>query len=63
MGPIAIVSLDTKEPGSAAMVTGALQVSGGKAMIASNGAITSGARTTDVTLPRRGCSHVCAATQ
>ena len=62
MGPIAIVSLDSKEPGSAAMVTGALQVSGGKAMIASNGAITSGARTTDVTLPRRGVLRVCAAT-
>ncbi len=49
-GPLAIVPLDSKEPGSAAMVTGALQVSNGRAMIASNGAITSGATTTEVTL-------------
>jgi len=62
MGPIAIVPLDSKEPGSAAMVTGALQVADGKAMIASNGAITSGSRTTEVTLPRRGVLRVCAAT-
>ncbi len=61
-GPIAIVSLDNKEPGSASMVTGALQVSGGRAMIASSGAITSGASTTDVALPHRGMLRVCAST-
>ena len=61
-GPIAIVSLDSKDPGSAAMVTGALQVANGRAMIATNGAITSGASTTDVTLPKRGVLRVCAST-
>jgi hypothetical protein len=60
--PIAIVSLDSKEPGSAAMVTGALQVANGKAMIASNGAVTSGEATTEVTLPHRGVLRVCAST-
>jgi hypothetical protein len=44
------------------MVTGALQVANGKAMIATNGAITAGANTTDVTLPHRGLLRVCAST-
>ena len=44
------------------MVTGALQVANGRAMIATNGAITSGASTTEVTLPRRGVLRVCAST-
>jgi hypothetical protein len=61
-GPIAIVSLDSKDPSSAALVTGALQVANGRAMIATNGAITAGANTTDVTLPHRGVLRVCAAT-
>ena len=61
-GPIAIVSLDSKDPASAAMVTGALQVANGKAMIATNGAITAGTNTTDVTLPNRGVLRVCAST-
>jgi len=61
-GPIAIVSLDSKDPASAAMVTGALQVANGKAMISTNGAITAGSNTTDVTLPRRGILRVCAST-
>jgi hypothetical protein len=61
-GPIAVVSLDSKEPGSAAMVTGALQVSNGKAMIATSGAITAGAATTEVSLPNRGTLRVCAST-
>jgi hypothetical protein len=59
---LAIVPLDSKDPGSAAMVTGALQVANGRAMIATNGAITSGTNTTEVTLPRRGVLRVCAAT-
>ncbi|MGB6723721.1 MAG: hypothetical protein WBE72_23175, partial [Terracidiphilus sp.] len=61
-GPIANVPLDTGEPGSAATVTGALEVSGGKAMIASSGSITSGSSTTEVVLPQRGILRVCAAT-
>jgi hypothetical protein len=61
-GPIAIVPLDNKDPASAAMVTGALQVANGRAMIATNGAITSGTATTEVTLPRRGVLRVCAST-
>lgn len=60
--PIAIVPLDSRILGSAAIVTGALQVIGGRAFIASNGTITSGATTTDVSLPGRGSLHVCAAT-
>lgn len=60
--PIAIVSLDSKDPASAAIVTGALQVANGKAMIATNGAITAGANTTDVTLPNRGILRVCSST-
>ena len=44
------------------MVTGALQVANGHAMIATNGAITSGTGTTEVTLPRRGVLRVCAST-
>lgn len=60
--PIAIVSLDSTDPASAAMVTGALQVANGRAMIATNGAITAGNATTDVTLPNRGVLRVCAST-
>jgi hypothetical protein len=44
------------------MVTGALQVANGKAMIASSGAVTAGATTTEITLPRRGVLRVCAST-
>jgi hypothetical protein len=61
-GPIAIVSLDSKDPASAAMVTGALQVANGRAMIATNGAITAGTNTTEVTLPHRGVLRVCSST-
>ena len=61
-GPIAIVPLDSKDPGSAAMVTGALQVANGRAMIATNGAITAGTSTTEVTLPHRGVLRVCSST-
>jgi hypothetical protein len=60
--PIAIVPLDTRIPGSAAIVTGALQVIGGRAFIVSSGAITSGAATTEVALPQRGMLRVCAST-
>jgi hypothetical protein len=59
--PIAIVPLGGKA-GQAVTVTGALEVTGEKAIIAESGAVTSGDATTDVTLPRRGVLHVCAAT-
>ena len=55
--------LDAKNPDSAASVTGALEVSRGRAVIAANGTVTSGAlETTQVILPRRGTLRVCAAT-
>lgn len=60
--PIAVVSLDSKIPGSAAVVTGALQVMGGKAIIAANGTVTAGSTTTQVDLPQRGTLNVCALT-
>jgi hypothetical protein len=61
-GPIAIVPIDSKNPDTAAMVKGALQISAGKAIIAASGEVTSGAATTEVTLPRRGVLRVCAST-
>ncbi len=44
------------------MVTGALQVVGGRAFIAASGTVTSGATTTEVSLPQRGTLRVCAST-
>jgi len=60
--PIAIVPLDTQIPGSAAVVMGALQVVGGKALIASSGSVTAGTTTTQVALPHRGALRICAST-
>ena len=60
--PIAIVPLDSKNPDAAASVTGALEVSQGKAIIAASGTITSGTETTEVILPHRGVLRVCAST-
>lgn len=61
--PIAVVPLESATPGGAATVSGALQVTGGKALIAASGAITAGhAANTDVALPQRGSLRVCAAT-
>jgi len=63
--PIAIVPLqsaDAAHPDSAAKVTGALEVSAGKAVIATSGAVSSGSRTTEVLLPHRGTLRVCANT-
>jgi hypothetical protein len=54
--------LDSKNPDRAATVTGALEVSQGKAIIVASGAVTSGAETTEVVLPRRGVLRVCAST-
>ena len=61
-GPIAIVSLDSKNPDAAATVTGALEVSQGRAVIAASGTVTSGSQTTEVLLPHRGTLRVCAST-
>jgi hypothetical protein len=55
--PIAIVPVD-----GSTSVTGALAVTAGKAIIATTGSITSGAKTTEVVLPRRGVLRVCAST-
>ena len=61
-GPIAIIALDSRNPDAGAKVTGALEVSQGKAIIASSGSVSSGAATTKVILPHRGVLRVCAAT-
>jgi hypothetical protein len=61
-GPLAIVPLDDKTPGSGETVTGALEVTGGRAIIAASGTITSGSATTEVLLPHRGTLRVCAST-
>jgi hypothetical protein len=61
-GPIAIVPLNAEGSDSAASVTGALEVTSGKAIIAASGSITSGSRTTNVILPHRGVLRVCATT-
>ena len=60
--PIAIVPMDSKDPGRAASVTGALDVTHGKALIVASGTVTAGAQTAVVTLPRRGLLRVCAST-
>jgi hypothetical protein len=60
--PIAIVPIDAANRDEAAVVTGALEVTSGKAIIAASGSVTSGSRTTDVVLPRRGTLRVCAST-
>jgi hypothetical protein len=62
ISPIAIVPLDSKNPDAEAKVTGALEVSQGRAVIAANGTITSGSQTTEVVLPHRGVLRVCAST-
>ncbi len=61
-GPIAIVPLANKNPDATAKVTGALEVSQGKAIIAASGSVTSGSQTTEVVLPHRGVLRVCATT-
>ena len=61
-GPIAIVPFDRANPNSAAKVTGTMELSEGKALITTSGEVTSGAHTTDVTLPLRGTLRVCAST-
>jgi hypothetical protein len=60
--PIAIIALDSKNPDKGAKVTGALEVSEGKAIIVASGAVTAGTETTQVILPHRGVLRVCAST-
>ena len=60
--PIAIVPIEAAGADQAATVTGALRVTQGKALIATSGTITSGNKTTEVVLPRRGVLRVCAST-
>ncbi|HZB88491.1 MAG TPA: hypothetical protein VE291_07535 [Terracidiphilus sp.] len=55
--PIAIVPLTSTNT-----VTGGLQVTGDKALIAASGSIASTTATTEVALPQRGALRVCAAT-
>jgi hypothetical protein len=62
IAPIAIVPLDNKNPDAAAKVTGALEVSQGKAVIGASGTVNSGNQTTEVVLPHRGVLRVCAST-
>ena len=61
-GPIAVVPIDSRSPDQAARVTGALEIAGGRAIIAASGSVTSGSRTTEVLLPHRGTLRVCAST-
>lgn len=61
-GPIAIVPLQQGKSSTGATVTGALQVTADKAIIAASGAVTAGSTTTDVLLPQRGTLRVCAST-
>jgi hypothetical protein len=56
---LAIIPLDSKIPGFAQEVTGAMNVSNGRAFLTGNGTVTSGAQTTQVTLPYRGTLRVC----
>jgi len=61
-GPIAIVPMDTTAGEQGTKVSGALEVSGGKAVIVASGTVESGSHTTEVVLPHRGRLRVCAAT-
>jgi len=60
--PIAIVRLDSKLPGGAPKVSGALEVDGNRAMIAASGTVTAGKGTALILLPRRGELRLCATT-
>jgi hypothetical protein len=60
--PIAIVPLDSKVPGHAAEVTGALMVNEGRAYVVANASVRAGNETAQITLPYRGTLLVCAST-
>lgn len=61
-GPIAIVTVNGPVASANPVVSGAIEISGGKAMISASGNITAGDRTTIVVLPHRGTLRVCAST-
>jgi len=61
-GPIAIVTVNGPDASANPTLTGAIEISAGKAMIAASGSITAGDRTTTVVLPHRGTLRVCAST-
>jgi hypothetical protein len=58
--PIAIVPIDKSIPGAALSVAGSLQAWNGRAYLTSNGTVTAGDQTAQVTLPYRGTMKVCA---
>jgi len=57
---VAIVPIDKSIPGAALEVAGPLQAWNGRAYFTSNGSITAGDGTAQVTLPYRGTLRVCA---
>ena len=59
LSPLAIVPIDGKNPPA---VTGSLEVSAGRAIIANNGTVTAGENTAELILPHRGTLRVCAST-
>jgi len=58
--PMAIIPLDKSIPGAALSVAGPLQAWNGRAYMTSNGSVTAGDETAQVTLPYRGTLRVCA---
>ena len=58
--PMAIVPIDQSLPGAALTVAGPLQAWNGRAYLTSNGTVTAGDGTAQVTLPYRGTLRVCA---
>jgi hypothetical protein len=58
--PLAIVPIDKSLPGAALEVSGPLQAWNGRAYFTSNGTVTAGDGTAQVTLPYRGTLRVCA---
>jgi hypothetical protein len=59
ISPLAIVPIDGKNP---PQVTGSLEVTAGRAIIANNGTVTAGDSTAELILPHRGTLRVCAST-
>lgn len=60
--PLAIVPIETRTPEAAPRVSGALEVTRGRAVIVAGGSISAGNVTTPIALPRRGTLHLCATT-
>ncbi len=59
ISPLAIVTIDGKNP---PVVTGSLEVTAGRAIIANSGNVTAGESTAELILPHRGTLKVCAST-